>query len=103
MLTVLSAIMTLSVATLAPAAANTTAGPTDLAPLDVPGPPRPAAKSHRQRVIERWSPRVVTCRGVFVQGLGIVRRECAANRDWELAAQRERHTLMQAQWHWVSW
>lgn len=74
----------------------------EVAPVEVIAPRRPAAKSHQQIVADRWSMHIVTCRGVFVQNIGIVRRVCAANRDWELEGQRVRHTLMQAQWHWVN-
>jgi hypothetical protein len=74
----------------------------EVAPVQVIAPRRPAAKSHQQVVADRWSTHIVACRGVLVKNIGVVRRVCVTNRGWELEGQRVRHTLMQAQWHWVN-
>lgn len=91
---ILIAIFTLG--TVAPAAQAR--APDQVAPVEVTVPRASAARSHAQVVADRWSPKIVTCRGVFVNGIGMVRRVCATNRAWEIEAQRIRHEFMQAQW-----
>jgi hypothetical protein len=90
------AIMALGAA--APAAPQPAAAPDEVAPVVVIAPRPGHARSHAQVVADRWSPKIVTCRAVFVQHIGLVRRECATNRAWEIEAQRIRHEFMQEQW-----
>lgn len=91
----------IAVLALGAAAQPPPAPPNEVAPVDVTAPRPTPARTHAQVVADRWSPRIITCRRVFVQNIGIVQRACASNRAWELAAQRTRHELMQAQWHWL--
>jgi hypothetical protein len=92
---ILIAILALGAA--APAAPAQPAA-NEVAPVEVVAPRPSPARSHAQAVADRWSPKIITCRPVFVQNLGVLRRECATNRAWEIEHQRIRHEFMQEQW-----